>query len=318
MNRSYKSCYNKLMSRRSHHKGFTLVELSLSMVFIAILSILIVLIINNAVTAYHRGITLNLINTIGTDVVSDMRKSVQSSPIRSVTNECDKMYSDDDVKTECKDDMAHNFVTVERLAKVTFGNDPNNSIENVPVFGAFCTGKYSYIWNSGYFFNNDIHVEEGVDMASLEYSIGETTAERTDIKLLKVEDVGMMVCKRAATGRETGEGKKYSLTSTPIESKFKVSITGEVDEKMSDILSNENNGLALYDLKTAVPAESVEGNSVFYSVSFILGTVQGGININSIGNFCATPKGHNSEVANFNYCAINKFNFAAWANGKDE
>ena len=50
-------------------RGFTLVELSLSMTFIAILSIIIVLVINGAVSSYSRGITLNLINTVGNEVV---------------------------------------------------------------------------------------------------------------------------------------------------------------------------------------------------------------------------------------------------------
>ena len=53
-------------------KGFTLVELSLSIAFIAILSITVALIINDAISTYRRGLTLNQINTVGMDLVDDM------------------------------------------------------------------------------------------------------------------------------------------------------------------------------------------------------------------------------------------------------
>ena len=75
----------------------------------------------------------------------------------------------------------------------------------------------------------------------------------------------------------------------------------------------KNGGLAIYDLYVSTPAESVAKNNLFYSVSFILGTIQGGINITKSGNFCATPDDYGIE--NFDYCAINKFNFAAQAVG---
>lgn len=52
--------------------GFTLVELSLSIAFIAVLSITIVLIINDAISTYRRGLTLNQINTTGMDLVDEI------------------------------------------------------------------------------------------------------------------------------------------------------------------------------------------------------------------------------------------------------
>ena len=85
------------------------------------------------------------------------------------------------------------------------------------------------------------------------------------------------------------------------------------DLNVEVLLANDDaNKLVLYDLAVAVPAINNAGNSAFYSVSFILGTVDGGINVMSSGNFCKAPEESNS---NFNYCAINKFNFAAQANG---
>ena len=62
-----------------------------------------------------------------------------------------------------------------------------------------------------------------------------------------------------------------------------------------------------------MPARDIANSSALYSVSFVLGTVQGGIDITKSGGFCATPDDY--EDANFDYCTINKFNFAALATG---
>ena len=78
---------------RSLKKGFTLVELSLSLAFIGILSITIVLIINNAITTYRRGLTLNQINTVGMDLVDDMRATIQNSPANSMKEKCASLTS---------------------------------------------------------------------------------------------------------------------------------------------------------------------------------------------------------------------------------
>ena len=72
--------------------------------------------------------------------------------------------------------------------------------------------------------------------------------------------------------------------------------------------------MALYDLYAMPPVGTSKRNNVFYSVSFILGTVQGGLNVMASGDYCATPASY-SSAENFDYCAINKFNFAAEATG---
>jgi hypothetical protein len=79
------------------------------------------------------------------------------------------------------------------------------------------------------------------------------------------------------------------------------------------ILKDSDNDLAIYDLSVANPAESGTQENVFYSVSFILGTLEGGINITATGRSCAVPTDYANEF--FNYCAINNFNFAVQANG---
>lgn len=305
--------------------GFTIVELSLSIAFIAILSILVVLIISNAVSSYHRGITLNQLNTVGMDVVDDMRMAVQDSSARSAVKMCGEIYENTTIKGNCERDNGMTLVMAERTGPVKIGN---RNETNVPLFGAFCTGGYSYVWNSGYFFSDDYTVSKGNnigDGANLVYKIaGSDTVHNwrnehdgKNFKLLKVKDENRLVC-RAAAKNLNSNSSGYYLTNSGARSNlrgdaFDIS-ANNIEEEPTDVLEGSSN-LAIYDLTSALPAESGESGNMFYSVSFILGTVQGGINVMSSGSYCATPEGQNQEVENFDYCAINKFNFAAQATG---
>ena len=311
-------------------EGFTLVELSLSIAFIAVLSIIMVLIITNSISAYHRGITLNSVNTVGMDLVDNMREAVQGSSGQSVTGECTMVYADSSATSlsKCQDAKGASFVSVARWAKVETLNG-EQSFE-APVYGAFCTGDYSYIWNSGYFFSDEYEVS--AERARFTYKIGEGATKKMfkngePFKLMRVEDRHRSVCKVAAGAvegnYETSEQLKNSLSrdfdltacdSLPAESK-PAEICDVITNEPIDILETSENNLALYDLEVATAADNGNVDSMFYTVSFILGTVQGGINIASTNNYCATPEGYNPAVENFEYCAINKFNFAAQATG---
>ena len=278
------------MRKNSSKKGFTLVELSLSIAFIAILSITIALIINDAISTYRRGLTLNQINTTGMDLVDDIRTAVQNSPASSPRNSC-KNYKDDFQKN-CEENNGMRLMNVAKTGNV-------NNIEGTPLYGAFCTGAYSYIWNSGYLF-----LENGGDKATYAvYEGDKKTEEWNDFRLLKVEDRQRAVCGSVLPD-------KYN-NSEDIESEFK----GK-DKNPVVLLANDgSNPLALYSFTSALPAVNGLENAAFYSMSFILGTVQGGINVMSMGNFCEAPES-SSSAENFDYCAINKFNFAAQANGR--
>ena len=265
-------------------------ELSLSIAFIAILSITIALIINDAISTYRRGLTLNQINTTGMDLVDDIRTAVQNSPASSPRNSC-KNYKDDFQKN-CEENNGMRLMNVAKTGNV-------NNIEGTPLYGAFCTGAYSYIWNSGYLF-----LENGGDKATYAvYEGDKKTEEWNDFRLLKVEDRQRAVCGSVLPD-------KYN-NSEDIESEFKGKDKGPVV-----LLANDGaNPLALYSFTSALPAVDGLNSAAFYSMSFILGTVQGGINVMSMGNFCAAPESFDS-AENFDYCAINKFNFAAQANGR--
>ena len=303
--------------RRGNRIGFTLIELSLSIAFIGILSIIVVVLINNAVTSYHRGIIMNEINTVGMDLVEDMRLSVQNSEAKPLINGCDDLYVDNaDQLKSCKDDGAKSFASIVRYGKVSVGK---KSAVKTPIYGAFCTGNYSYVWNSGYLFQtaeeSKINGRDDKNTLALKYKInGGDEETKSGFRLLKVRDEGRWVCKAGVTKNNTS---KVYRNMTAMEEYLDTTIIitdHPIGEAPKDVLADES-GLAMYDLTAAVTAGESNRN-MFYSATFILGTVRGGINIMTSGDYC-TPPGDatNYTIEAFNYCAINKFNFAAMATG---
>ncbi len=255
-----------MMKRLKNKKGFTLIELSLSLVFIGVLSITIVLIINNTITTYQRGLTLNQINTVGMEIVDDMRAAIRSSfPI-----------------LEENDSGCGEGENCSRTLYTKKSNDVEGVDEDIPIAGAFCTGTYSYIWNSGYLIGDSI--DDGVYYGEKQYKLG------------KIKDNGD-IC--------SGLNENASVVGSNI-------ISEKEGVEMEELLGENDNNLALYSLEVNGPVKNNANNTAFYAVSFILGTTRGGINIIATGDFCKAPQEANSD---FNYCAINKFNFAARANG---
>lgn len=289
------------MLRNKKHYGFTLVELSLSIAFIAILSISIVLIITNTISSYHRGLTLSQLNTIGMDLVDDMRSSIQSATARSVVAECSSVYNDNKLtdKDNCEKNNGERFVSVTRKGEISGLED------NYPLYGAFCTGNYSYIWNSGYSFSSD-YGTNSAPRTTFTYRLAGSNDETstTDFKLLKVKDESRSVCISAVTDGYNKEDISFDISAENYPS---------LSEEPIDLLDTDSS-MAIYDIYSSSPADNPFGNELFYSVSFILGTVNGGINVKSSGNYCAAPSSYNN-AENFDYCAINKFNFAAQAVG---
>ena len=298
-----------MLVRGKTRSGFTLVELSLSLVFVATLSLIVALLISNTVSSYRRGLTLNQINTVGMDLVDDMRTTIQNSTTKSVTSACNTIYSTTAEIQQCEQNGGSEFVSKTWVTDVEIAQ--GKTAKNVPMTGVFCTGSYSYIWNSGYLLaqKRGGYPKYGdFSATTLKYDGG----TQTGFRLLKIRDDARAVCITMANNN-TFKGGQINIST----------YKGLVSETPIDLLkatasagagNNEYTGLALYDLSVAAPADSVSLNNLFYSVAFVLGTTEGGINVTASGNFCAPPNDYANE--NFDYCAINKFNFAARAMGE--
>ena len=315
------------MTKRALKKGFTLIELTLSLVFVGILSVAIVLIINNTIVSYRRGMTLNQINTTGMDLVDDMRSAIQNSSSSPVTSECIVYYAEgSSTRNACVNSGAKNFITMTRYATVDILGKQE---KNVPVYGAFCSGTYSYIWNSGYFESEDATVsgaspaifkyrDASGAVKTIQYSARVIDGERP-FRLLKIRDDKRSVCV-SMVRKQNSDGTYANNYALPdggmIPNVFDMSNGYGVitEEPVEALLADHNNDLVLYDLEVGSPVESTTRKNLFYSVSFILGTTRGGINIKAKGKSCKTPTEYDVEY--FDYCAINKFNFAVQAGGE--
>ena len=300
------------MAKRGFKEGFTLVELSLSLLFIGILSVTVVLLINNTVSAYQRGLTLSRVNSVGMELVDDMRATVQNSPAGSLTNTC--VYAS--TRENCNSDGGYKYMYFKVYGNIRIGN--SSEVQEVPLYGGFCTGLYSYVWVSGYYDANnvtgDLLNEERRPVLRVDDDNDKTTAPKNianKFRLIKIEDRGRSICIR----RRGNDDSYNNDDANDLNYELEISNYGNI-EPVELLPADSSNNLVLYDLYVAKPAIN-ENSGLFYSVSFILGTVNGGINIKAGGNYCVPPSDEEDrDSENFDYCAINKFNFAAQANGE--
>ncbi len=298
------------MANKTSKEGFTLVELSLAMVFISLLALAIVLIITNTISSYRKGLTMSQINTTGSEIVDDIRVAIQNSSANSIKRECGSRYDTENSEGErvlerCENDGGKYLVSVTQYKTIKVSTADKEE-KNMPVYGAICTGTYSYIWNSGYAFSK---TSSGVsEKAQLTVNGDDGDKNYTDFRLLKVRDEKRFIC--------SSRFSKYPVsTEVPsIGNDFYISKNEMGNEEPEELLSAQSD-LAIYNLEMMAPAETQNGTTLFYQGSFILGTIQGGADIKASGNNgCKAPS--EATEANFDYCAINKFNFAARTGGE--
>ena len=280
----------KIRKKSEYKRGFTLVELSLSMAFVSILSITVALIISNTIATYHRGVILNQINTVGMEIVDDMRFSIQNSQVESSCRGEDGCVTFKNSKPEPVSKRNGNGEATGETLR-----------QDVSKYGVFCTGSYSYLWNSGYLWDNNAYGfrdSNKLEITFLDPDHEDKPTTRNDFKLLKILDRKRNVC------------KKFNEDDNKVD----ISEFEKISEPPVDLMESSG-GLVLYSLNVSSTFSKTIDNA-FYSVSFILGTIQGGIDVTAEGDYCKVPGDvNNADIEAFDYCAINKFNFAAQANG---
>ena len=274
-------------------KGFTLLELTISMLFVSLLSISIVVVINNVIMSYQRGAVLSRLDSVGNSIVDDMRSAVQ------------------DALNTTRLGQNISITKTTQTMKIN-GKDQNN----IPIYGIFCSGSYTYFWNSGYFFTNDAEFDEKNDgwakiqLSTDNYYNPNNIDGRPTFRVVKVQDTERAICISAI--KDYGDSSK-TIDNNKLSNIFNVSELN--NPVIVDLLQTDNdNDLALYDLAINVPATNYSESLSLYNISFILGTTTGGIDIATDGNACATPIGN---AAWSNSCAVSRFNFAVQSNATD-
>lgn len=205
---------------------------------------------------------------------------------------------------KCLSDNARMYVYQQNYGTVRLRSN-GSLLQNVPTNGVFCTGRHSYLWNTGYVLNSEDY--ELVSGAAATFNDGQS-AEKKDFKLLKIEDSNRDLCYQH-TLMHTTSTAQYDFDHTRNDFHLKGSISTELLEQSDD-------RLVLYDFVIfPVTQHSVTLHS-FYSGTFILATERGSIDITGVGEFCKTPPTDGFST-DFTYCAINKFNFAARSTGQN-
>ena len=150
--------------------------------------------------------------------------------------------------------------------------------------------------------------------------LGNAGTTISNFRLLKVYDRERTVCYNANNNQNGGNYVRVeSSDNNRVPSAFILNTlmvnedtSGNKESALEILKRNTANDLVLYDFYMTRPAVSATRKNLFFAGSFILGTRRGGINITASGNSCKPPSDSNP---NLEYCAINKFNFAAQAGG---
>ncbi|MDO4978925.1 MAG: hypothetical protein Q4E47_02100 [Candidatus Saccharibacteria bacterium] len=290
-----------IRKNNSTKKGFTLVEMAFSIVFISFLLLAIAYLIFHVNELFTKGIAIKDISSTGRELIDEFSRSIALSSSPLATSSC--KYTSNSEVVECRDkDHARKFIYQERKGDV----DIKGVRTTVPVHGVFCTGYYSYVWNTGYALNpTDYKPSEGKDLSA---KLQIKTQEYSDFRLLKVMDTEKKICK---DGMNTGS---YQISNPTVAMPYTYNYDDTTAE-VTELLDGSENNLVLYDLSIFKPAQQTLTQQTYFSGTFILATMQGSVNIKGNGEYCKdAPDGWGTD---FNYCSLNKYNFAMRATGQE-
>lgn len=310
--------------------GFTIVEISLAMAFIAVILIFVAIVTSQILAMYQKGVVVKAVNSVGRGLVENLEGSINSAPAFNYSNYCAIMQrgnpkpTDAAVQACSKDKAWHAFVYNSRV------DDQKRQL-----YGVFCTGSYSYVWNTPY--GVDANATLKVKFYQLDAANNgkyiEFPSGNEKLKLARFRDPTRRVCSAATNlvnydyewfvGNRTLDLTHYADSNSGDESQDVGLYFNESDVDLN-VLSGTDVNLWPYEFTIfPISTNNITGRS-FVAGSFILATEGGGINVMESGDYCRNVD-ENDEVytsslfdlgAGFNYCAINKFNFAARTAGE--
>ena len=278
---------------KEHKKGFTIIEITLAMTFLAILMVSIATLIMRITNIYQKGLAMRAINATGTEIIEDITRTVGAASYLVDIHSQDAELGGNGVM-----EYNNNYKLVEKYYYdyTVYNENHNGKNFNVQYFGVLCTGDYSYIWNTARALDPDFTTKNFI------------TVNGEKVKMVRVYDREQTQCNKDKNGSVANLAKRNYLP---------VTINVPVDNVV-ELINNDEMDLALYEFNITPATQSAITRQSFISANFILATRQGGININANGDFC---RGEDNEFKDeyegtmFNYCAVNKFSFSARTGG---
>lgn len=310
---------NKKGSQQNASKnGFTILEVTLVTAFIALLLIAIATILVNISALYQKGATLKSVNEVGRNLVTEFTTALNSAPSIDTISICSSLVDEGAARERCMQDGARKFVfqdiEIEREDPIT--HDRGMTQDG----GVFCTGEYSYIWNTHYGRTEDQPIKvqyTGGEVQGISASI-ENEHDMKAFKIVRFEDKTYRAC---STNVDRGYNGGLSKDNRTIDIRFLANgAANPVTSYEQGFLSTSEIDLELYELVIFPIAQDNVTLRALVSGTFILATERGEVGITRSGDYCDisnnSGKGDGSGNlqdlgSNFNYCGINKFNFAA-------
>ena len=303
-------------------KGFTLIELTLAIAFISILLITIGVVTVDIISVYRKGVAMKAVNSTGLDLINEFSRSISEAPSVDYAALCGQVYDDNSKKEQCKIDNAYRIIYQEyKTPDMIKINNKDDSKAPVPVAGAFCDGKDSFLWNTGYVNNLSIYTNadgSSISGAKLTYrTIIDPANEKNNdtFRLLKISDPNRELCiNRINPDYNYNNNGTGMYRDKDANDEWVFQMTSVLKEEPLELLPTTNSavGLALYSFVVYPQTKNPSGET-FNPASMILATIAGGVDITKSGDYCTVPT---DVFSDFNYCAINKFNFAMRSTGE--
>ena len=270
--------------KTSNKKGFTLIELSIGIAFIGVLLLGIASMILHLSSIYQKGLSLRAVNASGQQIIEDIEKALNSAS-----------YAADISRTDTNNDGYIDDIENKAALSQYFYEaiDPDDGLQN---YGAFCLANYTYVWNTA----RTIEANKGVTIKGVRY------------RLARFPDPNHIQCNKEP-GLDADDNPIVSVASA--NGADSVNIEPQTATDPVELITKDEVDLALYDFSVLPATQSVTTIQAFVSISFILATLKGGVNIKANGDFCQGSDVSEYNDYEFDYCAVNKFNFSVRTGG---
>lgn len=305
----------KHFNKSSSKSGFTMVEFSLAVAFISLLLIGISVVASNIVTIYQKGLAVKAVGSVGRGLVEELTTAINAAPSVDTTSLCSGHVNSANIG-KCQDDRANNFIFQHKVIRRIAPGDETDT--EVQAGGVFCTGNYSYIWNTYY------GTEKGDQPLSLVYfdsanysSALHNSTKLSDFRMIRLKDSSYRVCSAVTTS-------DYNPNINNVdEIDIRYLANGHenvIDTPEQGFLNSFDLDLQIYELTMFPISQDLVTLRTFMSGTFILATERGNVNIERSGDYCDVnhfdpDQDSTSSLldlgSEFTYCSINKFNFAA-------
>lgn len=306
----------KIRKNAKNKAGFTIVEVTLVTAFVAMLLIAITVIITQMTAIYQKGMTLKAVNSVGRNLVSEFTTAINSAPSIDSVSLCNTLVNEGTSRETCLEDGAFKFI-YQSYGGIQH-DDITNTDGNVQYAGVFCTGDYSYVWNTYYGIESGNTIRIKYNPTTNRYHAG--TFYNTDFKLVRFKDVTYRACSTNVTSSYNSENLANSHEIDIMEL-----ANGSVWQNSESVfqegfLDASNIDLGLYEFTIFPVSQDWVTLRAFFAGTFILATERGDVSITRTGDYCDVTNqngmgdgsGNMLDLgSNFNYCGINKFNFAA-------